>query len=99
MTNGGLFMDIEFKSLEELYQRLKPALKARCQELARNGYPYLKEEDIWNYLKEIKWKSSSDLSLAEMVSDVFNIEDLVIDNYLRTKLNSSNRKIYFEEKQ
>lgn len=88
-------MDIVFNSLEELYQRIKPALLTKKQEMIRRGYKYIKEEDIWNYLKEIKWKNSKDLSLYDMVSDILNSEDLVIDAYLKEKLNSSSRAIYF----
>ena len=61
------------------------------------GYTYIKEEDVWNYLKEIKWKTSKDLSLYEMVSDILNLESEKIDSYLKGKLNSIDRKIYFEE--
>ena len=90
-------MDIEFSSLEELYKRIKPALKTKKEEMRRNGIPYIKEEDIWNYLKEIKWKKSKGLSLSEMVSDILNADDLVIDDYLKTKLNQKDRTIYFDK--
>ena len=39
-------MDIEFNSLQELYQRIRPALRTRMRELHRLGYDYVKEEDI-----------------------------------------------------
>lgn len=90
-------MDIEFSSLEELYKRLKPALTTKCDEIKRDGYTYIKEEDIWNYFKEIKWRTSKDLSLYEMVGDILNLESTVIDNYLKEKLNLMDRKIYFDE--
>ena len=48
-------MDITFSSLEELYNRIKPALRTKKEEMKRNGYIYVKEADIWNYLKEKKW--------------------------------------------
>lgn len=89
-------MDIIFTSLEELYQRIKPALTAKSAEMHRNGFNYIKEEDIWNYLKEIKWRSSKDLSLSDMVSDILNTEDMIIDGYLKTKLNATDRKVYFD---
>ena len=90
-------MEVEFNSLEELYNRIKPALITKRNEMNRNGYKYIKIEDIWNYLKEIKWKKAKDLSLYEMVSDVLNIDDLLIDDYLKQKLNLKNREIYFKE--
>ncbi|MEG0022165.1 MAG: post-transcriptional regulator [Bacilli bacterium] len=89
-------MDIEFNSLEELYSRLKPALVTKTEEMHRVGFEYIKEEDVWNYLKEIKWKESNDLLLYQMVSDVLNADNILIDGYLKDKLNMTNRHIYFE---
>ncbi|MEG0266461.1 MAG: post-transcriptional regulator [Bacilli bacterium] len=89
-------MDIEFNSLEELYSRLKPALVTKTEEMHRVGFEYIKEEDVWNYLKEIKWRESNDLLLYQMVSDVLNADNILIDGYLKDKLNMTNRHIYFE---
>jgi hypothetical protein len=89
-------MDVTFNSLEELYERIKPALITKKQEMKRNGFNYIKEEDIWNYLKEIKWKNTRNLSLYEMVNDVLNCEDYTIDRYLKEKLNLKDRKVYFD---
>lgn len=88
---------ITFDSLEELYRRIKPALLTKKEEMRRNGYVYIKEEDIWNYLKEVKWISSKNLSLYDMTSDILNTDDAIIDSYLRDKLNLKNRKVYFDE--
>lgn len=90
-------MDITFSSLEQLYQRLRPALSARRSELKRNGYVYATEEDIWNYLKEMKWKNAKDLSLYQMTCDIFDIDDQMIENYLKDKMNMRKRKLYFED--
>jgi len=90
-------MDLVFNSLEELYQRIKPALTTKKEEMRRNGYVYIKEEDIWNYLKEIKWVNSKNLSLYQMTCDILDTKDIVIDEYLRKKFNLKNRKVYFEE--
>lgn len=88
-------MDVAFESLEELYKRIKPALITKKNEMNRDGYIYIKEEDIWNYLKEIKWKNARDLSLSEMISDILNTDNIIIDSYLKEKLNLRNRNIYF----
>lgn len=90
-------MDIEFSSLIELYERLKPALNTKKNEMQRQGYKYIKEEDVWNYLKEKKWKSSKNLALYEMVSDILNCDNDLIDNYLKQKLNLRNRSVYFDD--
>ncbi|MBR3229972.1 MAG: hypothetical protein IKF91_04010 [Bacilli bacterium] len=88
-------MDMDFSSLEELYNRLKPALRTKKRELKENGYGYLKIEDIWNYLRENKWSRSSNLSLNDMVSDILNADNEFIDDFFKEKLNEKNREIYF----
>lgn len=90
-------MEVEFNSLEELYQRIKPALTTKKEEMRRSGYVYIKEEDIWNYLKEVKWLNSKNLSLYQMTCDILDTNDIIIDEYLRKKLNMKNRKVYFDE--
>lgn len=89
-------MDLEFNSLEELYNRLRPALNVKLTELKNNGYGYLKIEDIWNYLKEKKWRSSHALSLNDMVSDILNADNELIDDYFKEKINEKNRKLYLD---
>ena len=89
-------MDMEFTSLSDLYKHVKPALTSRKDELNKLDYTYINEDDIWNYLKEVKWKNASNLSLAEMVNDILNTDDLAIDNYLKTKLNLKERNLYFK---
>ncbi len=90
-------MEIEFNSLEELYERLLPALRSKVADLKRDGYNYLTVDDVWNYLKESKWKNSSNLALHEMVSDIFNSENAVIDDYFKDKLKPKRRRVYFED--
>lgn len=89
-------MDINISSLQELYERLRPALTTKKEEMKRDGYNYIKEEDIWNYLKETKWKKSIDLELYQMVSDIMNAENNYINEYLKEKLYSRSRVKYFE---
>lgn len=90
-------MENEFTTLEQLYRRIRPALTAKVNEMKRQGYSYIKEEDVWNYLKEVKWINSKNLLLFEMVRDVLNVENSIVDDYLRKKLNSNNRTVYFNE--
>ncbi len=89
-------MELQFSSLEELYNRLKPALRSKQRELNEYGYGYLKVEDIWNYLKENVWKDSVNLSLNEMVSDILSVDNELVDAYFKEKLDEKNRKVYFE---
>ena len=90
-------MSEEFNTLEELYNRIKPALKTKAREMKRQGFTYIDESDIWNYLKEIKWKNSKGLALNEIVSDILNTDNLIIDDYLKEKLNIRDRKLYFND--
>ena len=89
-------MDLQFNSEEELFKRLIPALKSKVYELKKQGYKYLEIEDVWNYLKEVKWKGSVNLSLNQMVSDIFSSDNVLIDEYFKDKLNYKKRKLYFE---
>ena len=90
-------MDFEFSSKEELYQRIKPALHAKKEELHRLGYPYIQDVDIWNFLIENKWKKGKNLMLSDIVSDIIHLDANTIDEYLKGKLKGIKRKEYFEE--
>lgn len=88
---------MEFTSIKELYERLKPALKTKCNELKRINYYYIKEEDIWNYLKEYKWKKTNNLNLFEMVEDILNIDILKLDSYVKEEYRKTKRQINLKE--
>ena len=79
-------MDIEFNNVKELYIRLKPALNAKVTDLKRNDLDYIKEEDIWNYLKDKKWSKANNLLLYEMVDDILNLDLNEIDEYVKTEI-------------
>lgn len=68
----------EFKTLKDLYERLKPALRMKKRELKN-----ITEEEIWNFLKDYKWKNSSNLTLSEMVNDILLLSEEEIINYRR----------------
>ena len=76
-------MDVEFNNILELYERLKPALLAKVAELKRNDINYIKIEDIWNYLKATKWSNASNLLLYQMVDDILNLDNSLIDEYVK----------------
>lgn len=63
---------MEFSSELELYNRLVPALETRQIEFNRKNN-IVEIEIIWDYLKETMWKESTDLGLADMVSDILNV--------------------------
>lgn len=84
-------MELEFKTLEELYQRLYPALKIKKRELYRLGFPYIQEEDIWDYFRIYKWSKSHNLMLSEMVNDILNTDHQAFQSFLQEK-NSQREK-------
>lgn len=71
----------EYKSQEELYEGLVPALNVRIKYFRRNNVKDVSRDDIWNYLKETKWKNSIDLTLADMVQDILHIDSKEILDY------------------
>jgi hypothetical protein len=88
---------MEFKTQQELYERISPALRAKKNELRREGYYYIQVEDIWNFLKETKWTQTKNLSLYDMVSDVMNTDVLKIDNYFKKNLKQYERSVILEK--
>ncbi len=86
---------MDFSNLEDLFKRVKPALTTKKRELFRLNINYVKEEDIWNYLREKSWKSSQGLDLATMVSDILNVSREEIESYLKEKMTDSERERYF----
>lgn len=79
-------MDIEFNNIKELYERLRPALTTKVAELKRNDLDYIKEEDIWNYLKLTKWSKANNLLLYQMVDDILNLDNGEIDEYVKEEI-------------
>ncbi len=90
-------MEYEFKSLKELYNRIKPALISKRCELEKKGYSIIQESDIWNYLTKTKWQDSHSLTLYEMVSDIFNVTGEEVNNYLIKKVSKEMRLPNFEK--
>lgn len=78
--------NIKFNSLEELYQRLIPAMNTKVNELKLVGINYITIDDIWNYLKKNKWSKSKDLTLSECVDDILNTSDIEYKKYLTNKM-------------
>lgn len=78
--------DIKFNSLEELYNRLIPAMTTKVNELKRNGVNFITTKDIWDYLKKYKWSKSKDLTLSECVDDILNTNDLEYKKYIKEKM-------------
>ncbi len=89
--------EIKFSSLKDLYNSVLPALKCRSNELKRNGYSYIHEEDIWNYLKETKWINGINLTLYDMVSNILDVSFEEIDDYIKIIQSNTRRNIIIDD--
>lgn len=74
-----------FNSKEELYNRIKPALRSKVKMLKNIGIDYVKEDDIWEYLKDFVWPNQSDLTLGEVVDNIINLNYVEIEKYIHNK--------------
>lgn len=77
-------MDIEFKTQEELYKRVLPALKSKKAELRRKGYNNIKEEDIWMFLAQEIFSKTTALTLSDIVSYIMHIDIERLEEYINT---------------
>ena len=75
----------EYNSQKELYLSLIPALNVKIKLLKRNNYKQITREDIWNYLRDNKWRYGIDLTLADMVQDIIHTDNFEIFNYVSSK--------------
>lgn len=65
-------MDIEFKSIEELKNRMMPVLRIRTEELRKKNYS-VNEDELWEYFVRI-WQEHKNLTLYDLVDDVLNLK-------------------------
>ena len=77
---------IEFKSLQELYDRVKPALYSKLNEIKALGFNMVSEVDIWNYLVENSWKKRTNLELSDIISDILYANNSDINDYVMDKI-------------
>ncbi len=85
--------NISFTSLDELYKRVLPALNSKVEEIKRSGIKYIVVEDIWNYLRINVWQNKSNITLADMVDDILNIDNYEIDKYMKKIISKFKRHI------
>jgi len=86
---------MKFSNLEELYKKLKIVFDIKLRILKLEKYNYIKSEDIWNFLSETKWKKDIDLGIAEIVNDIIHCDNFEIDIFLKDKLSSIDRTLYY----
>lgn len=74
-------MDLKFNNAKKLYDLLLPALETKEIQLRRNDYFGLSKEDIWEYLKETKWKNANNLRIYQMVCDILYVDNDALNSY------------------
>ena len=75
----------EYKSQEELFRGLIPAMNVKIKLLKKSNYNDIGYEDIWNYLRDNKWKNSIDLTLGEMVQDIIHVDNSELVSGIRNR--------------
>ncbi len=80
-------MDYEFSSLEELYKRVRPALKSKVDELQKYGNLSISEYDLWKCLVINKWRCGTGLMLSDIVDDILNTSFDEISSYYMKMIN------------
>ncbi len=76
---------VKFNSIDELYNRLKPAFKIKIEELERKNILNIENKDLWMYLSKTKWQSKENLELCDMVSDILNLDEYDFLKYINNK--------------
>ena len=80
-------MDYEFSSLEELYKRVRPALKSKVDELQKYGNLSISKYDLWKCLIINKWRNETGLMLSDIVDDILNTSFVEINSYYMKMIN------------
>ncbi len=76
-----------FNSINDLYNRLLPAIDTKLSELKRMKLYNITNLDIWNYCVQNKWKYKTNLHIYEMVNDILNIDELNICVFVKKSEN------------
>lgn len=74
-----------FRSAQELFIHVLPVLKSKTKEFKLQNLPFISEKVIWKCLRETKWKKESELTLFDVVSDIFHLTDNEVLTYLKEK--------------
>jgi len=69
-----------FNTIDDLYKRLLPALRAKSEELKRQKI-LVSTLDIWNFCVNVIWKNKSNLRLYDLVDDIFEIDSIKLQVY------------------
>ncbi len=83
---------LEFRTKEELYKRVLPALYSKIKEVRKLGFKFITEKDIWNYLVENEWKNRVNLELYDLINDILYVDNYRLNDYVNQKLERMKRE-------
>jgi hypothetical protein len=78
-------VDEKFNSITDLYRRVLPALKSKRRELVSKKIGFITEKDIWDYLRDIEWNKSANLTLFDIVNDILCVDEKKLLEYITNK--------------
>ena len=81
MRAFGNMKDIYFEDIFELYKRVLPCLKISTKMLKIHGID-IDYKVLWEYLSTTKWVNGHDLTLYDIVHDIFNVDINGIRKYI-----------------
>lgn len=82
-------MENKYRTQNELYMKVLPALKTKKNEMIREGIRLVKEIDLWEYNKEYNWKRAGGLTLASIVNDILNTDSKLYQEFVLKRYEES----------
>lgn len=67
-----------FKTIEELYQRVLPALRIKVKDMKLEKLALIDEKSLWDYFCNKKWRIQKSITLGEMIDDILNTDSFQI---------------------
>ncbi|EOR25585.1 post-transcriptional regulator [Cytobacillus oceanisediminis] len=67
---------------DQYRSQVKPVLTSKIEEFQLLGYDTIKEDELWEYLTNKKWKKpSEDRRISELVQDILHVKVAEYMNY------------------
>lgn len=67
---------------DDYFNMLKPALQSKAEEFEVLGYDRVSKEDIWNFLKQKRWKKPKEgVRVYELLADIMSVKPGDYMNY------------------
>ncbi len=84
-------MNYTFNSINELYERILPALEVKESIMHDFSIINITSKDIFNTLRISYWNKRKDIMLNEIVHDILNIDNYKLYELWKGLLNEENR--------